>query len=490
MSPVKKNDNNQIGKREQDASIAEKVKKFLKNHYLIDIAAIVVTLLFIAAGVLVSVHRFWQYEVFYYNFGVFDQAIWHVSRFQPPIIEHLIVGGKLSLADHFDLSILLLAPLFWITKQSEILLIVQALFAGLAGLVIYKIGLEILKDKFVALCISTCYFLFVGIQNAVITDFQELTIMTLPITLTFLAIIKKRVKLFWLLFLLTLGFKEVTFLLGIGIAVFIFFYRPEWRRIAYLASVVSILWGYLTINYLIPYFSDGIYVHRPDLPDGISGKIFAMFDDPLKRKTVYFSLLNFGFLPLFTPSMWFVILQDYALRFLPKYVYTRWSLGLHYNAQVATLLAISSVFGFYYLQKFKIFLKLKYLLALLLIINSFIQFRFIHHGPFLMSLNPVFYKHTDDFKFLDELIKRIPLSASIMTQNNLGVRFTHQKFIYLRLNYENYKPDYVLIDNREGQNPNNYLLGPSLDELIVKLKRDKNYKLDYHTGEQYIFKRR
>lgn len=469
--------------------IIARVVDSMKNSTIIDVAAIGATILFTLAGILVSVFRFWQFEVFYYNFGVFDQAIWHISRFQAPIIEHLLVGGKISLADHFDLSILLLAPLFWITNHSEVLLIAQALCAGLAGFVIYKIGIEILKDKLVAFSIACCYFFFIGIQNAVITDFQELTVMTLPITLTFYFIIKKRVKLFWLFFLLTLGFKEVTFLLGIAIGIFVFFYNKQWRKQAIAAMIISVLWGFLTIKILIPYFSQGVYLHEPAMPDGIIDKVYALFDYPSKRNTVFFSLLNFGFLSLFAPSLWFAILQDYILRFIPKHVDTRWTLGLHYNAQVAPLLAIAAVFGFSLLEKFKTFFKYKYIIAVLLIINAFIQFRFVQHGPFLMAINPVFYQHTSDFTFLNELIAKIPADASIMTQNNLGVRFTHQKFIYLRQDYPKYNPDYILIDNRPGQNPNDFLFAPDITELLQSIQADKNYTTIYHKGDQYIFRK-
>lgn len=463
----------------------------LNHHVFFDRAALLTTVLFIIAGTLVSVYRFWQYEVFYYNFGVFDQAIWHISRFQPPTIEHLLVSGRIILADHFDVSILLLAPLFWITTRSEILLVAQAAFAGAAGFFIYKIGWEVLKDKALAFAIACCYFLFVGIQNAIITDFQELTIMTLPVTLTFYTIIKKKIKLFWLFFLITLGFKEVTFLLGIGIAIFLFFYNKIWRKQAVFAAVVSIIWGYLAIKVFIPYFSQGLYLHWPDIPEGIFDKAYALVDHPLKRETLLYSGLQFGFLPLFAPGMWFLILQDYILRFLPKYHYTYWTLGLHYNAVVSTLLAISSIFGLRFLLKFKQISKIKYIIALLLLLNGLVLFRFIHHGPFLLAINPVFYKQTENFKFLDEMVAKIPKDASIMTQNNLGVRFTHQRFIYLRQNYDSFAPDYILIDNRPGQNPNVFLLGPpSIPDFIKKVQEDKMYTTIYHQGDQYIFKRK
>lgn len=469
-----------------------KFNKFIdkyKYHKAVDLVAIVFTFLFILAGILVSVHRFWQYEVFYYNFGVFDQAIYHVSRFQPPIIEHLLVGGKWNLADHFDISILLLAPIFWLTERSEALLVIQATFAGLAGLVIYKIGNEILKNKILALSISSCYFLFVGIQNAVITDFHELTVMTLTVALTFLFIVRRQAKLFWLFFLLTLGFKEVTYPLAIGIAIFMFFYNRSWKWHALLAIIVSVVWGVLAMKVFIPYFSNGIYLHFPLLPDTISGKVFGLIDQPPKRETLFYSGLSFGFLPIFAPSMWPAIIQDYIIRFIPANTTTYWILGLHYNAVVSVLLGVSSVIGLSFLLKFKLILKLKYLIAVFLFLNAIFLFRFHLHGPFLLAINPAFYAHSKDFKFLDELVNMVPEDASIMTQNNLGVRFTHQDFIYIRKDYENYTPDYILIDNRDGQNPNNHLWGPSIPEFIERIKMDENYTTLHDNGEQYLFKK-
>ncbi len=460
----------------------------LKRFILIDILACVATGLFIFAGTMVSLHRFWQYEVFYYNFGIFDQAIWHVSRFRPPIIEHLLVGGKPLFADHFDVSILLLAPLFWITDRSEILLVAQAVFTGLAGLIIYAIGVHALRDKLMALAILICYFFFVGIQSAVITDFHDLTVMTLPLALTFWAIVKGHLKTFWLFFLITIGFKEVTVLLGISIALFLIMYRPSWKIHGVIAIVFSLTWGALTFKVLIPYFSGGIYLHQPVFPETIGGKISALWDHPLKRTTVWYSLLQFGFLPIFFPAMWFAIVQDYVVRFLPKFVETRWSLGLQYNAPVSVLLGVASVFGYALIQK--LVRSFRYLIALFLVGNAFVLFRFVHHGPFLLAVNPAFYEHTNNFHFLDEAIAVIPKDASIMTQNNLGARFTHQRFMYLRLNYESFAPDYILLDAREGQNPNNTLFSGSIEQILKKVRSDEQYELIYHRGDQYVFRRR
>ena len=255
-----------------------------KGRYT-DIAAYILIFCFTIAGIIVSLHRFWQYEVFYYDFGIFDRAIWQVSKFQAPIIDHLIVGGKWIFADHFSPSIFLLSPLYWLTTKSEVLLVAQATIVGLSGIVLYGIGKQVLRNKFLAFGILSCYLLFLGLQNAVITDFHELTVATLPFMLIFWAILNKKLKLYLLFLIITLGFKEVLFATGIGIGVALFFLRKEWWRIALFTIIVSIAWGIISIKFVIPAFSDGIYVYAPSLPDGVLNKVTAFFDHPIKIKT-------------------------------------------------------------------------------------------------------------------------------------------------------------------------------------------------------------
>lgn len=461
-----------------------------KKINYIDIAAYFLFFCFTVAGIIVSLNRFWQYEVFYYDFGIFDQAIWSVSRFSPPIIEHFIVGGKWIFADHFSPSIFLLAPFYWLTTRSEMLLLVQSIIVGLSGAVLYNIGKHVLKKRLLALSILVCYFLFLGLQNAVITEFHELTIATLPLMLTFWAILNKKLKLYLLFLIITLGFKESLFTTGIGIGVALFFLNKKWWRIALLTIITSAAWGIISIKFIIPAFSNGIYVYAPVLQEGILNNVSALIDNPIKVKTLFYSFLSFGFLPFISPTFWPLIIQDYALRFIPGGMGTRVGLGLHYNAQSAVILSLASIFALKNVQKLRQFSKFLPLIGVILMLNAIILYRFILHGPFALAYNPDFYKHTKDFAFLNDLIKKIPANSSVMTQNNLAARFTHQQVWILRSNYEIYKPDYILIDNREGQNPNDFFASPSnIDDIIKEIKRDSNYKLIYDTQEQFMFER-
>lgn len=463
------------------------MKKKERNY--IDIAAYILILCFTVAGIVVSLNRFWQYEVFYYDFGIFDQAIWSVSRFSPPIIEHFIVGGKWIFADHFSPSIFLLSPFYWLTTKSEMLLVVQTIAVGLSGVVLYNIGIHILKYKLSSLVVLVCYLFFLGLQNAIIVDFHELTVMTLPLMLAFWAIVRWRIWYYFLFLTITLGFKESTFLLGIGIGILILFLRRKWFKIGIITIGLSVAWGYLSIKVIIPLFSNGFYIYGPSLSANIFDNILSLVDHPLKQRTLFYSFLSFGFLPLLAPEFWFLLLQDYAARFVGSPCCTRWDMGLHYNAQSAVILALSSMFALRRLQRIRLIFKFLPLLGLLIIGNALFLYRFVLHGPFALAYNPAFYNHTKDFMFLNDLVKRVPADVSVMTQNNLASRFTHQKALLLKRDYESYKPEYVVVDVRPGQNPNNFFGTKDVFGILELLQKDSKYELIYETKDQFIFRR-
>ena len=76
-----------------------------------------------------------------------------------------------------------------------------------------------------------------------------------------------------------------------------------------------------------------------------------------------------------------------------------------------------------------------------------------------------------------------------MAPNNIAVRLSHYDVILMHGDYENYNPDVIVIDLREGQNANNYW---PLQEGIVKslrdrLRSDPSYTDIYNDPNRHIF---
>jgi uncharacterized membrane protein len=406
-------------------------KRISRNQELFDVAAYIICFLFILAGILVSLNRYWQYEAFYYDFGIFDQAIWNVAHFHAPVIEHYIVGGKWIFADHFNPSIFLLSPLYWLTSRREVLLVTQAVIVGLSGYVIHEIGKKIIKNSFLPLCVLVSYFLFLGLQNAVITEFHEVTISLFTLSLIFWASIHKKKFLYFLFLILTLGFKEIIFFAGIGIGISIFFIRKEWYKPAIATIIISLVWGILSLKFIIPSFSGGIYQYTTAMPTNPMVIMQNLFIPAEKLRTIWYSFLSFGFLPLLSPGFFALFFQDFAIRFIPDWP-IHWGLGLHYSALLSVFLAVSSLFSLKKLSLLKLTKKYVNIVGIVMVMNALFLYRFILHGPFGLAYNSEFYRHTNDFEFLSKMNAKIPIDAIVMTHNDLALRFSHKK-IYLLL---------------------------------------------------------
>lgn len=461
--------------------------KFIRKYW-VDLLVLTICLLYSLAWILINLNRFWQYESGYYDFGLFDKAIWNLSRFRLPIRDHLVFGEKIIFADHFSPSIFLLSPLYWLTDRSEIIFIAQDILVGLSGFFLFKIGQKILKNSFLSFSVLISYFLFTGLQNAVFSDFHEITMMTLFLMLTYWTIFNNKKKLYFLFFLLTLGFKESMFLMGIGLSIFIYFTKKSWRNIALITFIISILWGFISIKLIIPFFSGGQYVYSPTLQLNFVDLMSGLFSPLIKLKTVFLSLASFLFLPLLSPALLPIFILHYIHRFIMPST-LMWDLGFHYNAEIAPTLAVGSILGLSVIKK--VFVKkFAFLISILLITASFGLYRFVLHGPLGLAYHPAFYKHTKDFSFLDKMIAKVPANASVLAQNNLASRFLHQNVWILRENYKKYNADYILFDIRDGQNPSNYLGMKDPKKLFETIKKDKDYILFYHQGDQYIFKKK
>src|SRR5690348_16557055 len=134
--------------------------------------------LFFIASSLVSVLRYYQFQSFYFDFGIFDRALWLAAHFKTPIVFHPNFHGveKIIFADHFNPSMFLLAPLYWITDKREVFLIAQAFIVSVSGLVAYFFSKKFIRNSLIRIGLLFCYFLFVGLQNAMISDIHDATL--------------------------------------------------------------------------------------------------------------------------------------------------------------------------------------------------------------------------------------------------------------------------------------------------------------------------
>lgn len=174
-------------------------------------------------------------------------------------------------------------------------------------------------------------------QNALISDFHEVMVAVLPLMLIFLFINQKKWLPFFICLIVLLGFKESFAGLGVVLGIYIYLKGRNSLKIAVATVLISLAWGILTIFYLIPYLSDGTYFYSPsNLPISI-GEFISRFVYPDNHwKTILYSFLTFGFLPIINISIFPAIFEN----FFERYVLSSrgQDLAMHYNALLSPLM--------------------------------------------------------------------------------------------------------------------------------------------------------
>lgn len=458
-----------------------KIKQY-KEEFIVGLAILV----YVIAACAVSLNRYWQFNAFWYELGLYNEAIWKVSRFQPPTIEQF--DNKIIFADHFNPSLYLFSPVYWFTDRTEAILVTQAAAVGLSAWVAYLIGRKFLKRKIALFALLSAYLGFVGLQNALYTDFHDTTVATLFVILAFWAIFNRKWVWYFLFLLIVLGFKESMPGLGFGMGLYLIIRRDRNIKTGLLTILISTLWYFSAVKIIIPYFSGGIFAYEPiEYRDFQSA--FSAFFIPLdlKARTIFLSLATFGFAPIFNLSLWPVIVEHYAERFVFSGAATRWDLGFHYNATISPLFFISSLSVFKFIEKRRFF---TFCWSMLIIASVIFLHRFYLHGPLMLASHPVFYWETKNAKFMEDFFKTIPKNGLIMTQNNIAAHLSQYRVRLIDFKgFSRINPDIVALDLRGGQNANNFF--PSNFDEASRLSHflylDSRYSKLEFTSDQLIF---
>ncbi len=472
----------------------KKLISYLKSRTLI----LTITLTYTLIVALVLLNRFWQYEAYYYDHGMMEGTAYQVSQFHLPLI-HRDFGKVPVYIDHFYPSLqLTLAPFYWINNSYETPLIILSLYIGLSVLAGYEIGRKYIKNKYMLYTLLFAYMFYIGMQNALIFLIHDITVQILFLMLLFLAIVYRKVRLYYLLLILNLGFKESVSITIFAVGIFLFFFQTSWRKHALITCVVAVIYALLASKLIIPYFryhafGTWDFAYSPQLGISPTQYLTYFFNTDQKRETIFTSLSSFGFLPLFSPSTWILLIQDFAQRFVlisPNST-LRQGLNLHYNANLAVLLYISSVFSIHILERKTTYKKVEPFHALCIILITMYFHQLKYHGPLGLIYNKDFFRITKNLHFMDEFVSKIPPSGKVMVQNNLAPRFTHNDLYILisQKEVDRVQPDVIAMDFRPGQNINNYwpMTENMMSSLSGQLLSNGQYRPIFKEQYRYIF---
>lgn len=245
------------------------------------------------------------------DLSLFDQAIWHYSRFEAPIST---IKGFSLLGDHFHPTVAGLAPLYWLWSDPRMLLIGASVLVACSVIPVFLFARRRLP-RAPSYLIAMAYGVFWGIQVGVGYEFHESELGPLLIALAILFADRRRWGWFFLMIALILGVKEDLSVFVVFFGVYLLTLR-EWRRGAAL-MVAGAAWYLLATKVAIPHFApSGTYNYwsYSELGDDFPSALLALLKAPWRlveiglspgEKVSTLAYLFAPFLFLSLASRWF-----------------------------------------------------------------------------------------------------------------------------------------------------------------------------------------
>jgi uncharacterized membrane protein len=387
-----------------------------------------------------------------FDLGLYDQTIWLYSQFQFP---YNTIKDRFALGDHLNLTLPLLAPLFYLWDNIRILLIFQAFWLSLSSLAIFKITRKQNLSSLTALNLSFIYSLFYGIQQAIFFDFHPITLgVGLLIWLAWFWESQQN-RLFLLTLILLLLTQE-----NMGIALICLSLTFIFRKKFFPKAVFLIFIG-LIVTLLAPHiitlFSPVGFQYQPIIKLNLISLASDLFSSPEKRQVWLYSFSWFSFLPLLSPGAILAIVLDLAQYFVTGPEFSRmWSPFMHHRAILAPLLTLGTINTLVFLKKIKF--NPQTLSFLLIVVTLSLQYYF--HFPLNKLSKPIYWQNESWMDDNHALFKLIPSHASLVTQQNLVPHLSHREKIYLawpRIHDRGWwldfgdQPEYLVVDLHPNQ---------------------------------------
>ncbi len=400
----------------------------------------VIVAFFGVAYALYGLFRHWHFGSSAFDLGIFDQVVWHLSRFEPPASS--IRGFTNFLGDHFFPVIALFAPLYWLRPGPDTLIAAQAaLFA--ASIVPVFLFIRSRLPAGPAFGFAIAYGCFWGIQRAMAFDVHETAFAPLAIATAILAIDRRQWTLFWLSAVAMLLIKEdhIPLVAAFGIYLVI---RGEPRQGAS-AVVASIAAFFVLIGVIIPAFNDaGAYGYTSAYASVLARPWLLpvfLITPAVKVETALLWFAPFAFFSLASPLA--ILVVPFALtRFLSESP-NHWGTVFHYSAPLAPILAMSAADGLARIARHLKEDRAQRLMTAAAAASVLLSAVLPGRQPLWRIFAPAHYASTEAVAVGRALVRMIPEGASVVAQAAVVPHLSLRDRIYV-LDGRAPDADYVL----------------------------------------------
>jgi len=414
--------------------------------------------LYIAVFSALSVARHEAFETLAFDLGNYDQAVWNTIHGR---LLHFtnVEGLTIRLAQHVE-PILLPVSLFYLLYESpKTLLVLQTVVVALGAWPVYLLAREKMQSEFGGVVFALAYLLFPALESANLFDFHAVTLAPAFLLCAFY-FLEKRMHLWSFIFaILAMSCKEDIPLLVAMMGGYAFLLRRE-RKFGVLMGSVALVWFYIAFYVIIPHANPGgksqylvYYAHWGDNPMEMALAVVkpSFWNIILTRDNLvylYKLFLPLAFLPLFNLPIFLIALPSLAINLLSTAQLMGRLEMFHYAVPIVPFATLSAIGGAGFLiQRFGKRVpkgpdSLSYLLSGLVLVCSLGYHYYWGFSP--LSVHFRWPVATEHHRLAQELIDRIPPTASVSAQLNLNPRVSHREKLYIFPNVND--AEYIFLD--------------------------------------------
>jgi uncharacterized membrane protein len=386
-----------------------------------------------------------------YDLAIYDQAVWHLSRFERPASS--IRGLPNVFGDHFHPIIALFAPLFWVAPFAETLIVAQAILLAASVVPVFLFARDRLPyGPALALCVA--YGLFWGMQQTAIADVHEAAFAPLAVGLLLLAMERRRWRWFWAAAAVVLAVKEDLAPFLVFVAGYLFV-RGE-RRAGGILLACSLAAFIAEVAVVIPAAGGGReYGYGSAYADVWQQPWLAplkLVTPPIKMLTALLWVAPFALLPLASPLS--LLLVPFALeRFLSSSEH-HWGTIFHYSAPLAPVVAMSAADGLARIgRRISDRTRRTRTIAIMAGVCVVLASLLPGHQPLWRLLSSKPYRFDTVDRTGRDAIGVVPPDASVVAQTAVAPHMTHRRDLF-RLDAEAPEADYVIAVPERSPWPN------------------------------------
>jgi len=399
------------------------------------------------------------FDTYAWDLGVYDQSFWstlNLGKFfwNTPNFGHFHI--------HFEPVLFLALPIYAVFQNPVTLLVLQSFLIALGAVPLYLIAQDMLKSKARAATFVLLYLTNPVLISINLFDFHAEAFMPLFLFSALYFYRKANFPGFFLFLILALSTKETVPLITVFFGVYIILSRRKSVAQSGLKSlmqdkifcagvstiVLSVVWFYIA-SQLISFFVlasfhsrfEYTYLHAvwwSDFGKEPLGILVGILTKPsltlshlgwmLNEKMLLIGayLIPLFFMPLFEPWILAIPIPWIMSLFLSSNPWY-WRLGIYYPAPVIPFVFLAAVYGIKRASKanLKVVKKIQYLMM----ISTFFMSVFLIY-PYIGLNVPPFRRNLLHNQALFSAIDLIPLSGSVLTQNNLFPHLSHRHQVY------------------------------------------------------------